>query len=111
MSNSNLRSTRSFLTLRPTQQSCGTLHFWPQAVSFLALPVGSALLSLMLAHAAPAAAQTTYYVDPQGNDRYDGRSPGGAWQSIRQVNRVRFDPGDRVLFKRGEAWREELRPS
>ena len=55
-----------------------------------------------------------YYVDATGgNDSYDGlagsySSGSGPWQTIEKVNSVDLAPGDSVLFKRGEVWRERL---
>lgn len=47
----------------------------------------------------------TYYVDATGgNDANSGRSQAQAWQTIAKVNASTFLPGDRILFKRGEAW-------
>jgi parallel beta-helix repeat protein len=52
-----------------------------------------------------------YYVDAtNGNDGNDGRSPEKAWGSIAKVNVSHFLPGDVILFKRGEIWRETLTP-
>lgn len=46
-----------------------------------------------------------FYVDATlGNDAYDGRSRGNAWQTIPRVNGETFRPADRILFKRGETW-------
>lgn len=48
---------------------------------------------------------TTYYVDATGgNDGDPGTSPGTAWQTIGKVNGETFNPGDSILFKRGETW-------
>ncbi len=33
-----------------------------------------------------------------------------AWKTIAKVNASRFSPGDQILFKRGEVWREEHWP-
>ncbi|MBR9692425.1 hypothetical protein GOV07_00660, partial [Candidatus Woesearchaeota archaeon] len=55
------------------------------------------------------ASATTYYVDATGgNDGNNGTSEGSAWQTIAQVNSQTQNPGDIVLFKRGETWRERL---
>jgi len=52
---------------------------------------------------------TTYYVDASGgNDFNDGLSPETAWKTISKVNSMDFKPGDTILFKRGEIWREQL---
>lgn len=54
---------------------------------------------------------TSYYADAtKGNDSNDGLSPKTAWGTIAKVNATRLGPGDAVLFKRGEVWREQLIP-
>jgi len=52
----------------------------------------------------------TYYVSSTGNDTHDGRSPQSAWRSLDKVNAATLRPGDKVLFKRGDVWRGQLRP-
>src|SRR5215471_7051148 len=55
------------------------------------------------------AQSATYYVDAKnGNDRNSGTSPSSAWKSVEKVNGFQFEPGDSILFKRGEIWREQL---
>jgi|AntAceMinimDraft_9_1070365.scaffolds.fasta_scaffold00699_1 hypothetical protein len=52
----------------------------------------------------------TYYVDAtDGNNNNDGLSQSTAWKTIAKVNSSIFQPGDAILFKRGETWREQLR--
>lgn len=52
----------------------------------------------------------TYYVDStNGNDSNPGTSYSSPWKTIAKVNASTFVPGDSVLFKRGEVWRERLR--
>lgn len=52
---------------------------------------------------------TVYYIANSGDDNANGLSPETAWETIARVNRqVLFEPGDAVLFKRGDVWREEL---
>lgn len=52
-----------------------------------------------------------YYVDAtKGRDSNDGLSPENAWGTIAKANSVKLNPGDSVLLKRGEAWREQLIP-
>ena len=52
---------------------------------------------------------TAYYVDnTAGNDNSTGTSESTAWKTLARVNRASFAPGDRILFKRGEIWREQL---
>ncbi len=51
----------------------------------------------------------TYYVDAtNGNDANTGLSETNAWKNIAKVNSSIFNPGDQILFKRGEVWRETL---
>jgi hypothetical protein len=50
----------------------------------------------------------TYYVDAtNGLDANNGLATAAAWKTIAKVNASRFLPGDQVLFKRGEMWREQ----
>lgn len=52
---------------------------------------------------------TTYYVDAtNGNDSNPGTSEAAPWKTIAKVNNSNFQPGDFILFKRGEIWREQL---
>jgi hypothetical protein len=52
----------------------------------------------------------TYYVDATGgNDSNAGTATTQAWKTINEVNKGSFSPGDIVLFKRGETWREQLK--
>jgi len=52
---------------------------------------------------------TTYYVDAtNGNDNNSGTSSSAAWKTIAKVNKASFVPGDYILFKRGQVWREML---
>lgn len=51
----------------------------------------------------------TYYVDDlSGSDANSGLSPASAWRSVARVNAGSYQAGDRVLFRRGGLWREEL---
>jgi parallel beta-helix repeat protein len=52
---------------------------------------------------------TTYFVNATyGNDSNSGLSEVAAWKNISKVNKSSFQPGDNILFKRGEIWREQL---
>jgi hypothetical protein len=52
---------------------------------------------------------TTYCVDnAAGNGNNFGTSASAPWKTLARVNRASFAPGNRVLLKRGEVWREEL---
>jgi parallel beta-helix repeat protein len=51
----------------------------------------------------------SYYVDASaGNDINDGRSPTTAWATVAKVNASSFLPGNQILFKRGDVWREMI---
>ena len=55
------------------------------------------------------ASGSTYYVDATGgNDSNNGLSTAAAWKTISKVNSSSFLPGDTILLKRGEIWREKL---
>ncbi len=87
-------------------------------------PLGTAAAFVLLATlgqvptAAPArfgSAATSYYVSAAtGSDSYDGAAPvhtsglNGPWKTVAKVNASHFNPGDSVLFARGDVWREEL---
>jgi len=50
-----------------------------------------------------------YYIDAtDGNDANAGTSTSTAWRSVAKVNSRTFSPGDRILFRRGQVWREQL---
>jgi hypothetical protein len=67
-------------------------------------------LALFGALALPAAA-ATYYVDARkGSDANAGTSPAKAWQTLAKVNASEFQPGDRVLLRRGSRWTGQLAP-
>lgn len=52
-----------------------------------------------------AAAGTTYYVDATGgSDGRAGTSAATAWRSLDKVSGAALQPGDTVLFKRGQTW-------
>jgi len=54
---------------------------------------------------------TNYYVSSRmGSDFSDGRSQQTPWKTIARVNRQPLLPGDSVLFRRGDLWRETLKP-
>ena len=50
-----------------------------------------------------------YYVDATGGtDAASGLSDQEAWGTITKVNSFNFQPGNSILFKRGETWREQI---
>jgi hypothetical protein len=57
------------------------------------------------------ASATTYYVSSStGNDANSGTASNAAWQTIAHVNAQTFQPGDSILFRRGDVWNESLVP-
>lgn len=55
---------------------------------------------------------TAYYVSSShGADQNSGLSPAHSWKSMARVNHAHLEPGDSVLFERGNLWRETLQPS
>jgi hypothetical protein len=77
--------------------------------SFLSLTL---LVMASIAYAMlPAGSGKTFYVDSlNGNDDHDGLSAGRAWKSLEQVNSVRYQAGDRILFKAGTHYTGQLAP-
>jgi hypothetical protein len=62
------------------------------------------LLSFIILHLTSLAHAVTYYVSSRGDDTQNGTSVATAWRSIKQVNTVTFQPGDRVLFEGGQTF-------
>lgn len=53
---------------------------------------------------------TNYYISSStGNDGNNGLSAGSAWKTIAKINGMNLNPGDTVLFKKGDIWRESLK--
>lgn len=48
---------------------------------------------------------TTYYVSSTGDDAKDGKTPETAWKTLNKVSNAYLNPGDGVLFKRGDLFR------
>lgn len=46
----------------------------------------------------------TYYVSNAGDDANSGQSKNAAWKSLIKVNNTVFDPGDSILFKKGDVF-------
>lgn len=50
-----------------------------------------------------------FYVDASsGSDSYAGTSIDTPWKTLSKVSSTKFSPGDTILLKRGEVWRETL---
>lgn len=50
---------------------------------------------------------TNYYIANNGNNDDLGTSPSTAWETITHVNDQSFLPGDSILFRRGDVWRND----
>jgi len=58
---------------------------------------------------ASAAEGRRYFVDAtSGNDSNSGLTSAVPWKTLAKVNGATFAAGNKVLFKRGETWREQL---
>lgn len=57
-----------------------------------------------------AVAGRTFHVAASGNDVNGGLSQESPWRSLNKVNTAELQPGDKVLFKRGDTWRGQLVP-
>ncbi|MCC6857957.1 MAG: right-handed parallel beta-helix repeat-containing protein [Bryobacterales bacterium] len=87
----------------------------PRYQEFSHLLVLAALATLCvpasMARQAGLPSTATYYVSSSaGRDEADGLSPKTAWRSLERVNTAAIQPGDRILFKRGNLWRGQLFP-
>jgi parallel beta-helix repeat protein len=70
------------------------------------------ILIVFLIFPAILIAQTTYYVSSsEGNDANAGTNTIEAWQSLAKVNSFKPNPGDQILFRRGDKWEGTLIPS
>jgi hypothetical protein len=48
--------------------------------------------------------QGNYYVSETGNDTNSGVSVDEAWQTINKLNKISFEPGDKILFEGGKTF-------
>ena len=66
------------------------------------------LVSTVCCFTAPPVFSATYYVsNSTGNDTQNGTSSSSAWKTLSKVNSFAFQPGDTVLFKRGDTWSKQ----
>jgi hypothetical protein len=76
-------------------------------ILFLCLPaVGIAFTGAAAVSSVGAA--SLYYVSAAGCDSNDGRSPEDAWRSLTRIGRHPLQPGDVVLFRCGDTWRDQM---
>ena len=92
------------MTKRPIAFACARASLGEKVRASLVCLSGIGLLC-------GAAQATTYYVSSStGNDANSGTSAGLPWQTIAHVNAQTFNPGDSILFKRGDVWNQSLTP-
>ncbi len=67
-------------------------------------------LILIISHNLLSSNATNYYVSNSGNNGNSGTSEGSAWQTIAKLNSemASLQPGDKVLFRRGDVFRGTL---
>ncbi len=53
-------------------------------------------------------AQTTYYVSSIGSDQNDGKADSSPFQTLNKINLLKLQPGDQVLFRRGDIFAGQL---
>jgi hypothetical protein len=69
----------------------------------------AAVVVLVVAGFPAESLAATYYVSSStGSDANSGASSTAPWQTIGHVNAQTFQPGDSVLFRRGDQWNESL---
>jgi hypothetical protein len=73
----------------------------------LGIGAGAGVLSRSARAEEPPA---TFFVSALGDDNHAGISPEQAWRTLARVNRAPLRPGDRVLLRGGDLWREMLTP-
>ncbi|MDH4317628.1 MAG: right-handed parallel beta-helix repeat-containing protein [Desulfobulbaceae bacterium] len=85
------------------------MKFSARNILFLLKPILCVLapyaLSLL---AATTSSAIDYHVDATLGRDYNPGTEQAPWQSMAKVNGSRFQPGDKILFKRGESWHESL---
>lgn len=70
------------------------------------------LLIVLLLFLSTTAMSKTYYVDATaGTDTANGLTEKAAWKTLAQVGAAGFAPGDQILLRRGQTWREQLTAS
>ncbi|MHB1037470.1 MAG: right-handed parallel beta-helix repeat-containing protein [Pirellulales bacterium] len=82
-----------------------------RSISFAAVLLAGAVVWAGIGAAQAAQAGRTFYVSAtSGDDRQDGLAPRSAWRTLDKVNATDLQPGDQVLFCRGQTWRGTLVP-
>ena len=66
------------------------------------------ILALALLTSRTESRASIYYVASNGSDTNNGLSAGAAFQSLAKVNGLSLQPGDQVLFRKGDTFRGQL---
>ena len=69
------------------------------------------LLLILINFSILSAFGKTYYISNMGMDANDGQSPSSPWSTLSRLSQQKLLPGDEILFRRGDIWREQLRPA
>lgn len=54
------------------------------------------------------ASNLNYYVDPSGSDSNNGKSPSTPFATVAKINGITLSAGQKIGFKRGNIWREQI---
>ncbi len=66
------------------------------------------LLSFSLLWSSLAFSQDYYISSSMGNDKNQGTTQTTPWKNLKKVSNTQFKPGDRILLKKADIWRERL---
>lgn len=65
------------------------------------------MLALVILYVCSGLHATTYYVSNKGDDGHRGTSPSAPWRTLSRVSTHPFQPGDSILLRRGDTWRND----
>lgn len=68
------------------------------------------MLALIIMCAFPSPGTTYYVSSSAGADTNSGTTSSTPWKTISRINAQPLQPGDNVLLRRGDRWRETLKP-
>jgi len=66
------------------------------------------LFTILIVHLSFFGFAASYYVSNSGNDSNSGLTEALAWKTLAKVNNFKPQPGDQILFKKGDAWEGTL---
>lgn len=91
----------------------GNISKWFMFCLSMILIVGfSCSKEIILSQYVDSPGNTTYYIDSEsGNNESSGTSESQSWKNFDKVNVTTFQPGDKILLKRGGIWNGQLYPS